>query len=92
LRTKKADVLEHPRVFQHVGLLMNEPTGKSSLLLISSSELVPLFWAKPDSIRGRDLVTDGTSFLLRMKHGNQQQGVFRRCYSDRTAILTGFGA
>ena len=25
---KKADVAEHPKVFDHVGLLINEPPGK----------------------------------------------------------------
>lgn len=29
---KKADVAEHPEVFQHVGLLFNEPAGTTSLL------------------------------------------------------------
>jgi hypothetical protein len=27
-RTKKADVVEHPKVFGHVGLLFNKPPGK----------------------------------------------------------------
>jgi hypothetical protein len=31
-RTKKADVAEHPKVFDHVGLLFNEPTGRAELL------------------------------------------------------------
>ena len=31
---KKADVLEHPAVFQHVGLLSNEPSGTASLLFV----------------------------------------------------------
>jgi hypothetical protein len=26
--TKKADVAEHPKAFDHVGLLFNEPPGK----------------------------------------------------------------
>ena len=25
--TKKTDVLEHPKVFQHVGLIINQPPG-----------------------------------------------------------------
>jgi 2-keto-3-deoxy-L-rhamnonate aldolase RhmA len=33
-RTKKADVAEHPKVFGHVGLLVNEPPGKAGLLFI----------------------------------------------------------
>jgi hypothetical protein len=32
--TKKADVVEHPEVFGHVGLLVNEPPGLAGLLLI----------------------------------------------------------
>jgi len=28
---KKADVEEHPKVFFHVGLLVNEPSGKPKL-------------------------------------------------------------
>jgi len=32
--TKKADVAEHPQVFDHVGLLFNEPPGTSGLFLI----------------------------------------------------------
>jgi len=31
-RTKKADVAEHPRVFDHVGLLVNEPPDTAGLL------------------------------------------------------------
>src|SRR6185503_15002328 len=27
MRTKKADVAEHPKVFDHVGLLVNQPPG-----------------------------------------------------------------
>jgi|GEM_PF-5735488 len=34
---KKADVAEHPKVFRHVGLLFNEPSGRTSLLFIQSS-------------------------------------------------------
>ena len=33
-RTKKADVAEHPQVFDHVGLLVNEPPGTAELLSI----------------------------------------------------------
>jgi hypothetical protein len=33
-KTKKADVAEHPKVFGHVGLLVNEPLGKAELLFI----------------------------------------------------------
>ena len=32
--TKKADVAEHPKVFDHVGLLVNEPPGTAGLLFI----------------------------------------------------------
>jgi hypothetical protein len=31
-KTKKADVAEHPKEFDHVGLLFNEPPGKPGLL------------------------------------------------------------
>ena len=31
---KKADVAEHPQVFGHVGLLVNEPPGAAGLLSI----------------------------------------------------------
>lgn len=34
---KKADVTEHPRAFDHVGLLRNEPTGTAGLLFNQSS-------------------------------------------------------
>jgi hypothetical protein len=37
-RTKKADVAEHPKVLDHVGLLCNEPSGKAGLLFIQSSD------------------------------------------------------
>jgi hypothetical protein len=37
-RTKKADVAEHPLVFDHVGLLVNEPPGTAELLSIKSSD------------------------------------------------------
>jgi hypothetical protein len=33
-RTKKADVAEHPKAFDHVGLLFNEPPGKTGLFFI----------------------------------------------------------
>jgi hypothetical protein len=33
-RTKKADVAEHPKAFDHVGLLVNEPPGTAELLFI----------------------------------------------------------
>jgi hypothetical protein len=29
---KKADVAEHPKVFDYVGLLFNEPPGRAELL------------------------------------------------------------
>jgi hypothetical protein len=32
--TKKADVVEHPKVFGHVGLLVNQPPGTAGLLFI----------------------------------------------------------
>jgi hypothetical protein len=31
---KKTDVAEHPEVFDHVGLLVNEPSGTAELLFI----------------------------------------------------------
>jgi hypothetical protein len=31
---KKADVAEHPKVFDHAGLLSNEPPGTAGLLFI----------------------------------------------------------
>jgi hypothetical protein len=30
-RIKKADVAEHPKAFDHVGLLFNEPSGRAGL-------------------------------------------------------------
>jgi len=33
-KTKKADVAEHLEVFDHVGLLTNEPPGTAELLFI----------------------------------------------------------
>jgi hypothetical protein len=33
-RTKKADVAEHLQVFDHVGLLVNEPPGTTGLPFI----------------------------------------------------------
>ena len=35
---KKADVVKHPEVFGHAGLLCNEPPGQAGLLFISSSD------------------------------------------------------
>jgi hypothetical protein len=34
LTTKKADVVEHPKVFDHVGLLINEPPSKAGLFFV----------------------------------------------------------
>jgi hypothetical protein len=31
---KKADVIEHPKAFDHVGLLCNEPPGKTGVPFI----------------------------------------------------------
>ena len=36
--TKKADVAEYPKVFDHVGLLTNEPLGTAEMLSIQSSD------------------------------------------------------
>jgi hypothetical protein len=33
-KTKKADVAEHPKVFRHVGLLVNKPPGTAGLPFI----------------------------------------------------------
>jgi len=33
-RNKKAGVVEHPRAFDHVGLLVNEPPGQAGLPFI----------------------------------------------------------
>jgi hypothetical protein len=33
-KNKKTDVAKHPKVFDHVGLLFNEPLGTAELLLI----------------------------------------------------------
>jgi hypothetical protein len=38
LRTKKADVVELPKAFGHVGLLSNETPGRDGLLFIESSD------------------------------------------------------
>jgi hypothetical protein len=32
--TKKADVAEHPEVFDHVGLLGNEPSSQAGMLFV----------------------------------------------------------
>jgi hypothetical protein len=34
IKNKKADVAEHPKVFDHVGLLFNEPPGKAGLFFV----------------------------------------------------------
>jgi hypothetical protein len=36
--TKKADVMEHPQAFDHVGLLVNKPPGTAGLPFIQSSD------------------------------------------------------
>ena len=33
-KNKKADVAEHPKAFDHVGLLFNKPPGRAELLFI----------------------------------------------------------
>jgi len=33
-KAKKTDVVEHPQVFDHVGLLVNEPPGSAGLPFI----------------------------------------------------------
>ena len=37
---KKADVVEAPKAFDHVGLLVNKPPGSAGLLFIQSSDNV----------------------------------------------------
>ena len=37
-KRKKTDVVAHPQVFDHVGLLFNEPPGTAGLPLIQSSD------------------------------------------------------
>ena len=44
-KTKKADLAEHPEVFQQVGFLVNEPTGTASLIFIYSSGEIDQFSA-----------------------------------------------
>jgi hypothetical protein len=34
MKRKKADVAEHPEVFHHVGLLVNEPSSNAGLLFV----------------------------------------------------------
>lgn len=33
-KNKKTDVGEHPKAFDHVGLLINKPPGKAGLLFV----------------------------------------------------------
>jgi hypothetical protein len=33
-QTKKADVAEHPKAFDHIGLLVNEPSSGAGLFFI----------------------------------------------------------
>jgi hypothetical protein len=42
-KTKKADVVEHPEVFRHVGLLFNKPPGLAGLLFIQSSDVCMVY-------------------------------------------------
>jgi hypothetical protein len=37
-RNNKADVVEHPEVFDHVGILVNRPPGTAGLPFSSSSD------------------------------------------------------
>jgi hypothetical protein len=39
---KKTGVVEHPEVFDHAGLLVNEPPGKAGLPFIQSSDNIRL--------------------------------------------------
>jgi hypothetical protein len=34
IKTKKADVAEHPEVFDHAGLLVDEPSSDAGMLFI----------------------------------------------------------
>jgi hypothetical protein len=34
IENKKADAAEHPKVFDHVGLLFNKPTGSAELFFV----------------------------------------------------------
>jgi hypothetical protein len=39
-KQKKTGMVEHPLVFDHAGLLANEPPGKAGLLFIKSSDII----------------------------------------------------
>jgi hypothetical protein len=53
--TKKADVVQHPEEFHHVGLLLNEPSGKRQVALqpVIRPILASNPAAEPQSLRGR---------------------------------------
>ena len=34
LKTKKTDVVQHPKAFDHIGLLFNEPPGRAGLFFV----------------------------------------------------------
>ena len=34
IENKKADVVQHPKAFDHVGLLFNEPPGRAGLFFV----------------------------------------------------------
>jgi hypothetical protein len=42
LKTKKADVVEHPEVFDHVGLLVNRPSSHPGMPFVKSSDQLAL--------------------------------------------------
>jgi hypothetical protein len=55
-KTKKADTAEHPKVFDHVGLLVNKPSSYSGVPFVKSSnnELISAFMVhlETDKTRG----------------------------------------
>ena len=68
--TKKADVVEYPEAFQHVGLRVNEPTGTASLLFNQSSgelELSMLEATVPGRHHAPDDLND-TAFPISTEH------------------------
>ena len=55
---KKADVAEHPKVFRHIGLLIDEPLGLAEVPFIESSELQHQVYSAKQRSQARLLLFD----------------------------------
>ncbi len=69
---QKADVAEHPKVFDHVGLLASEPPGMAGLLSIESSD---------------KLNRSSSEAKVNLAYGSPDHSIIRPCSAERKRVV-----